>query len=218
MATRVHSRVARTLVLCVSLASGVAGAQAGPLSPGLSLLAPIAVGPVNANRDIGIGATASLLYGLPGTPALGLRFEATGLAPATREDDQRFITGSSALFADFGPQVSVQFGRTHAYAMTAAGISRVWAWSQSPGGNTPGGPEISMETRTGGVNFAWSAGVGIIAPLSSGGSGSRIALDLSIRFYDLGGARYSTDPGDLIVTTNRRTTLVAPMIGLLWHY
>jgi hypothetical protein len=217
MATRLHSGVARTVVLCITLASGVADAQIGPLSPALSLLTPIAVGPVNANRDIGIGATASLLYGLSGTPSVGLRFEATGLAPATRTDGQQFITGSSALFADLGPQVSVPLGNAQAYAMTAAGISRGGHGARVRAA-TPAGPEISRETRTGGVNFAWSVGGGILAPLSSGGSGSRMALDLSIRFYDLGRARYSTDVGDQIVTTNRRTTLVAPSIGLRWHY
>jgi hypothetical protein len=218
MATRTRSKLGAAVALLLAISSGVAGAQTGLLRPGLAVLTPIPVGPVSTTRDIGVGGTVSLSYDLPAARWLGLRVEATGFAPATRIDREQFVTGSSALFADVGPQVSAPLGSSQAYAITAAGVSRLWAWSKTPGGNTPGGVEISRETRTGGANFAWSAGGGIIAPLSAGGIGSRVALDLSVRFYDLGRARYSTDVGDQILTITRRTTLVAPSIGLRWHY
>jgi hypothetical protein len=200
MVISMHPMSVRGAILWSALASGVAGAQPGPVSAGVSVLASVPVGPLIGNRSAGAGAAASLRYVLPGLPSLAIRVEAAGLPTSSQANNapdnaiNMITNGSSALLAGIGPQWSVAVDQSRAYTTATAGIARVWATSALLPDNgaerSIGPPSV---TRARATNFAWSAGGGIVMPLSSGRS--RTAIDIGLRYYDLGRATYTTDYG-----------------------
>ncbi len=234
------SRFLSAAVLASAYAAATARAQSVPVSGAVSALAAIPVGPLIGNRGSGIGATASLRFAFPGISFLAIGVEGGGLAnsahtnPASSEVPTIVTNGSSAMIAGIGPRLSLPVAGGRVYLTGTAGIARLWASSvvdPLPASQTQYGLSASNAT-TNSTNFAWSGGGGIVMPLP--GIGARAAVDLGVRYYDLGSATYARPyipytvqlisgaegvfPEAIPVTSHARTTIVAPSAGIVLRF
>jgi hypothetical protein len=228
-----------TLLASAYAAAAVHG-QSAPVRAAVSALAAIPVGPLIDNRGSGAGATASLRYAFPGIPFLGISAEIGGLAKSVHTnsamgDIPAIVTnGSSALIAGIGPRLSLPVGGGRVYLTGTAGIARLWASSfVNPLPASQEQYDISasnITTLT--TNFAWSGGGGVVMPIP--GTSSRAAVDLGVRYYDLGTATYARPytpytpqlisgaegvfPETVAVSSRARATIVAPSAGIVLRF
>jgi hypothetical protein len=223
-----HSRIVRAVTLLSAVLPAGAVAQTGTVGVGLSGLSAIPVGPLaGVGINVGVGATASLRYALPGLPSLAIRVEASGLtashanAPSTvcPCGVNTITTRSSGLLAGVGPELSVPVGRLRAYTIATAGIAQLWNSAVRSGGVTPESNGSESRSGTRATSFAWSGGGGLAVPLSS--SRTPATLEFGLRYYDAGSARYfkAERLTPAVITTARlHSTFIAPSVGIVLHY
>src|SRR5579862_7966545 len=202
--------------------------QPGQVAATISGIAPVPVGPLIDNRDVGIGGSAGLRYAPTTAAPLAIRVELSGLLPSSHDRGgpsvaTQVTNGSSAIFAAGGPEFDIPAMSGHFYTTAAAGIAHIWGSSSASNStDTPlFGAFYTLTTRQV-TNFAWGAGGGFITPRSRSG----FAGDISVHYDDLGRATYTTSYPSLATgqgtvmtkayaTTGRhRVTFVAPTLGV----
>jgi hypothetical protein len=190
------------LVLVALLAISTASAQ--PTPPGRSqwlggggVLVGIPRGDFADATDTGVGLSGHVIF-TPTRGPFGLRLQMGGLIYGSR-DARVTIPGSGGLITEdlsinnwlldcgIGPQVMVRSGSVRPYAYATAGLG-YFATETTLGHDAEGS---FSSTNYDDATFAWSAGVGLLIPLSG-----TVAIDLGVQYVGNGTVRYLAE-GDL---------------------
>jgi opacity protein-like surface antigen len=181
----------------VASAQPVAG-QASEWLGGGGLLIGIPLGEFADATDEGFGVVGHAVFAPRGGP-FGVRLQVGGLVYGSRKFStpvpgtgglitEDLTTDNWLLNAGIGPQVMLRSGNVRPYAYALAGVG-YFATDTSLGGGYDYGS--TSTTNYDDTTFAWSAGVGLLFPVSRS-----VAIDVGVQYVGNGTVRYLVE-GDL---------------------
>jgi len=212
-------RLPRVLVLLAALGIAETTASAQPASPkpsewlgGGGLLVGIPLGEFADATDEGFGVVGNVVF-TPGGGPFGIRFQTGGLVYGSRKIPVA-VPGTGGLITEdlstdnwllnvgVGPQVMARSGPVRPYAYALAGFG-YFATDTSFGNGYDyyGG---SSSTNYDDWTFAWSAGAGLLIPVSRS-----LAIDVGVQYVGNGTVRYLAE-GDLQPSASGAPPLVVP--------
>jgi opacity protein-like surface antigen len=197
----------RPRVLCfgaaAALFASIATAQPGPRRPsewlgGGGLLIGIPLGDFADATNEGFGVVGHAVFTPRGGP-FGVRLQMGGLVYGSRKFTtpvpgtgglitEDLTTDNWLLNAGIGPQVMLRSGNVRPYAYALAGVG-YFATDTSLGGGYH--DDYASTTNYDDTTFAWSAGVGLLFPVSRD-----VAIDVGVQYVGNGTVRYLVE-GDL---------------------
>jgi opacity protein-like surface antigen len=231
-------RVLLLLLLLVPFVAAAAAASAQPVPShgpaawlgGGGLLVGVPLGDFGDAADEGFGVVGHIVF-TPGGGPLGLRLQTGGLVYGSRTIrasvpgtgglvTQDLTTDNWLLNAGVGPQVMARSGKVRPYAYALAGVGYFATDTSLHDGYDDYGSYGT--TNYDDTPFAWSAGAGLLFPLSRS-----LALDVSVQYVGNGTVRYLAE-GDLepssggapAVAVPRRTeaNLITLTVGVSFGY
>lgn len=211
-------RLPRVLLLAVATASFAmnASAQAPARSPsewlgGGGLLIGVPLGDFADATDEGFGVAGNVVF-TPGGGPFGIRFQTGGLVYGSR-DIPTTVPGTGGLVTEdlsidnwllnvgIGPQVMARSGSVRPYAYALAGFG-YFATQTSFGYDDYYGN--STTTNYDDWTFAWSAGAGLLLPVSRS-----VAIDVGVQYVGNGTVRYLAE-GDLLPSPGGAPPVIVP--------
>ena len=210
----------RVLVLgaAAALLASVAAAQPGPRRPsewlgGGGLLIGIPLGDFADATDEGFGVAGTAVF-TPGGGPFGIRLQAGGVVYGSRSFTtpvpgtgglvtQEVTTDNWLLNAGLGPQVMLRSGSVRPYAYALAGVG-YFATDTSLGDGYDDDYGSYSTTNYDDTTFAWSAGVGLLIPVSRS-----LSIDVGVQYVGNGTVRYLAE-GDLQPSSGNATPFIVP--------
>ena len=203
------------LVSIAALAAATAPAQPTPPGPsqwlgGGGVLVGIPQGDFADATDTEVGLAGHVVF-TPTRGPLGVRLQMGGLIYGSR-DARVTIPGSGGLITEdlstdnwllncgIGPQVMVRSGSARPYAYALAGLG-YFATRTTLGHDDDGS---FGSTNYDDTTFAWSAGAGLLIPLSQ-----TVAIDVGVQYVGNGTVRYLAE-GDLSPSPGGAPPVIVP--------
>jgi len=212
-------RLPRVLLLAVAMAPVAvdASAQAPARSPsewlgGGGLFIGIPLGDFADATDEGFGVAANVVFS-PGGGPLGIRFQTGGVIYGSR-DIPTTVPGTGGLITEdlsidnwllnvgIGPQVMARSGPVRPYAYALAGFGYFATQTSFGYGYDYYGD--SSTTNYDDWTFAWSAGAGLLIPVSRS-----LAIDVGVQYVGNGTVRYLAE-GDLLPSPGGAPPVIVP--------
>ncbi len=201
-----------------ALFASVATAQPGPRRPsewlgGGGLLIGVPLGDFADATDEGFGVAGSAVF-TPGGGPFGIRLQAGGVVYGSRSFatpvpgtgglvTQELTTDNWLLNAGLGPQVMLRSGPVRPYAYALAGVG-YFATDTSLGNGYDDDYGSYSTTNFDDTTFAWSAGVGLLIPVSRS-----LSIDVGVQYVGNGTVRYLAE-GDLQPSSGNTSPLIVP--------
>ncbi len=199
------------------LAASAALAQPQPRKPstwfgGGGLLIGIPLGDFADATDEGFGVIGNVVF-TPGGRPFGIRFQTGGLIYGSRAIHtsvpgtgglitEDLTTDNWLLNAGIGPQIMARSGPVRPYAYALAGLGYFATQTSLGGGYDYYGGYSS--TNYDDTTFAWSAGAGLLFPVSGS-----LAIDVSAQYVGNGTVRYLAE-GDLQPSPSGAPPVIVP--------
>jgi opacity protein-like surface antigen len=199
-----------------ALFASVAAAQPGPRRPsewlgGGGLLIGIPLGEFDDATNEGFGVVGHAVF-TPGGGPFGVRIQMGGLVYGSRKFTtpvpgtgglitEDLTTDNWLLNAGIGPQVMLRAGNVRPYAYALAGVG-YFATDTSLGSGYDHGS--TSTTNYDDTTFAWSAGVGLLFPVSRS-----VAIDVGVQYVGNGTVRYLAE-GDLQPSAGNAPPVIVP--------
>lgn len=198
-------------VAALAAASSPAGAQMveAPLKPvvvhgGLHLVGALPTGEFKDYIDGGIGVGFDVVWPVQREHWFALRADVGWVVYGSESKEVCFgggvgcrvrldlTTTNSILYVNAGPQLMMQRGPIRPYINAAGGFSYFSTTSSVKGNNN--GEDFASDTNFDDVTMAWTAGGGVLIPVSSGRT--PIAINLGAQYHANGSVEYLKE-GDI---------------------
>jgi opacity protein-like surface antigen len=179
---------------------------------GGGLLIGIPLGDFADATDEGFGVAGNVVF-TPGGRSFGIRFQTGGVIYGSREFHVP-VPGTGGLVTDdlstdnwllnvgVGPQVMARSGPVRPYAYALAGFG--YFATETSFGNGYDYYGDSSTTNYDDWTFAWSAGAGLLIPVSRS-----LAIDVGVQYVGNGTVRYLAE-GDLLPSPSGAPAVILP--------
>ena len=209
----------RASFFLAALAIAAKAASAQPAAPkpsewmgGGGLLVGIPLGEFADATDEGLGVAGNVVF-TPGGGSFGIRFQTGGVIYGSREIHapvpgtgglitEDLSTDNWLLSVGAGPQFMARFGPVRPYAYALAGFG--YFATETSFGNGYDYYGDSSTTNYDDWTFAWSAGAGLLIPVSRS-----LAIDVGVQYVGNGTVRYLAE-GDLLPSPGGAPPVIIP--------